>query len=243
MSYRPCRRFSDLRSLRRDAGGAVAIEYAILGVLLGLGLVAALSSVKRAENVRLDTISYSIGQAVTTPTNTAKTILRQVAGTPYTDGGRPVNQTYVYYTDGTYDLVRTPPSDNKWFTSGVLSYDTSSQLVKNVYTNAAGESYTQDISYLDPNTSMVTWTGTGSCNCVYRSAVSYENQPDGSTYVIYKNNLISPTAAGGPIDPSMYSQQTVVYNSSATFWNYVGEITTSQAGVTASNGQNVSRYQ
>jgi Flp pilus assembly pilin Flp len=225
-----------------DDRGAVAIEYAILGAIVGLGIVATLIQTARNLNVRYDSMSYSISQA-TASTAGPKTVLKVVQGTPYTDGGRPVNQKTIFYTDGTNDLVRTPPDDNKWFTSGVLSYDASGNLVKNVYTNAAGDAYTQDISYLSPNVSMVSWTGTGSCNCIYRSALSYDAQADGSTNVIYKNNFVSAAASGGPVDPSMYSQQTVVYNSSSSFWNYVGDITTSMSGVTTNNGQNVSRYQ
>jgi Flp pilus assembly pilin Flp len=228
--------------MNRDHHGGVAVEYALLGAFLGLGVLAALIQTARNLNVRYDTVSYAIGQA-TPAVTAARTVLRVEAGTPYTDGGRPVNQKIVYYSDGTHDLVRTPPDTNKWFTSGILSYDASGMLVKNVYTNASGDSYTQDISYLGPNTSMVSWTGTGSCNCIYRSAVSYDGQPDGSTNVIYKNNFVSVAASGGSVDPSMYSQQTVVYNSSASFWNYVGDVTTSMNGVTTNNGQNVTRYQ
>lgn len=221
-------------NLSRDQRGNASIEYAIIGAVVGLGLISALNSLKRAQNVNFDKISYAISEA-TLKNQAPKDIVREVPDAPYMDGGRAVTQKWVYYADGSRDLVRA----GDWFTTSITNYNAQGVEVGATWIDINGYVTQVETTVLGPTTSIYKQSGNGSCNCTYRSSWSFDAQPNGSTNVIYKNDLIDGKNAAG----WMYQQQTVVYNSSPGNWNYVGDVQTSRTGTISRYGSDISRYQ
>lgn len=224
--------------LSRDDRGNASIEYALLGAIVGLGIISSLNQLKRSLNVNYDKISYAIGQA-TQGDAPPKTVLKTVPATSYTDGGRPVDQKWVYYTDGSMDLVRTPGAGAApWFNTSVTYYDKNGVETGGLWVDTAGNVTNAKTTILGPTTAIYEQTGNGSCNCTYRSSWSFDPQPDGSNNVVYHNDLIDGSNAAA----WMYGSQTVVYRSTPTSWDYIGDITTSRTGTVTANGQSIAKY-
>lgn len=221
-------------SLSNDQRGNASIEYTIIGAVVGLGLISALNSLKRAQNVNFDKISYAISEA-TLKNQAPKDIVQEIPESPYMDGGRPVTQKWVVYADGSRDLVRS----GDWFTTSITNYNAQGVEVGATWIDINGYVTQVETTVLGPTTSIYKQSGNGSCNCTYRSSWSFDAQPNGSTNVVYRNDLIDGKNAAG----WMYQQQTVVYNSSPGNWNYVGDIQTSRTGTVSRYGSDISRYQ
>ncbi len=222
-----------LRQFGLAEHGNASIEYALLAAVVGLGLVSALSATKRAQNVNFDKISYAIAKS-TQKNEGIKTIVREAPDIPYTDNGRKVDQKWVYYSDGSFDLIRS----GDWFTTSITNWDTNGVEIGGTWIDSNGYVTQVETTWLGPQTAIYKQSGNGSCNCTYRSSWKIEPQPDGSNNVIYNNDLVDGTNKSN----WMYQQQTVVYNSKPNSWNYVGDVQTSTSGVVTYNGQNISKY-
>jgi Flp pilus assembly pilin Flp len=220
-----------------DTRGNASIEYALLGAIVGLGIISGLTGMKRSLNVNFDKISYQIAQA-TANNDVAKTVTKTVAASSYTDGGRPVDQKWVYYSDGSYDLVRTSGGTSNWFQQSVDHYDQNGVNTGALWVDSAGNVTNAAYTWLNATTLISQQSGAGSCNCTYRSAWSFDPQPDGSNNVVYKNDLIDGSHAAS----WMYQSQTVVYNSKPNEWNYIGDVQTYPNGTTGTYGQSIAKY-
>ena len=153
--------------LSRDQSGSAAIEYAIIGAAVGLGIVAALFSTKRAQNLNLDKISYSMSQAMD-KIQLPKTVGSEVQLASYTDNGKVINQKRVNYTDGTFDLIRTP-ADPGCFTISIQNFDKNNREVTSTFIDGAGKTTLAETTYLNDTTVVSKKTGDGSCNCSIRN--------------------------------------------------------------------------
>ncbi len=218
----------------KETAGAVAVEYALLGAFLGIGLLAALNGVRRNTGATYDTITYGLSQAAK-GNAPAKVIARTVDGGTYTDSGRPVSRQYVYYTDGSYDLVTT----GNWFQKGISNFDANGVQTGGLFIDANG-GLTQNVyTQLTPTSQMIQQTGNASCNCTYRTAWTYDPQPDGSNNVVYRNTLVDGTNAA----TWMYQSAVFVFNSSPSAYNYIGDVQTLRNGQVISNGSSIAKYQ
>lgn len=92
--------------LRRAERGNASIEYALLGAIIGLGLISGLKTLKQSLNSDFDKISYAIGQAVQAPAAAPK-----VVASTSTDGltvnGTYITRAWTTYTDGTTSMIQT----------------------------------------------------------------------------------------------------------------------------------------
>ncbi len=127
-----------LSNLRSRSEGAVAVEYALLGAFLGLGIIAALMSTKSSLNSNFDNITYRIGQA-TPKANTAPRVVSSTSTANQTVNGVVTYQTYTYYTDGSKSLYQTNSNNaaNGWKTAQ-FDWDTAGNLSTLSVTNPDG---------------------------------------------------------------------------------------------------------
>jgi Flp pilus assembly pilin Flp len=222
-----------LGGIRQATSGGVAIEYAIIGAVIGLGIVAALMSTRQSMRSRYDLITYGVAQASNSIT-TGKTVASTSDGGTYLDNGRPVSRTWIKYTDGTSDLVVS----GSWFQKGVSSFDANGYQTSGLWVDANGNRTEATYTYLTDTSQMIQQTGSGSCNCTYRSAWNYDPQPDGSRNVIYHNTLVDGTNS----ETWMYQSQTSVYNSTPNSWTYIGDVQTMRDGTVVTNGSSIAKY-
>lgn len=90
----------------RDDRGAAAIEYALLGAVVGLGIVAGLVASKRSLSTNYDKITYQIGAAVPA-VPVAPRVVASTHSTSQTLNGTLLSQSWTVYTDGTRSMVQT----------------------------------------------------------------------------------------------------------------------------------------
>ncbi len=148
-----------LRRLGRRDHGNVAIEYALLAAIVGLGLISALKSTKQSLNSNYDKITYEIGKAVVDPVKGQKTV-----ASTYTDG-QTVNGVYNYrnwtlYSDGSKSMVQTNNNNAAagWQTA-LFEYDGNGNTTGLHVTNPDGSfQYDETFEIIRPGVSVNTIT-------------------------------------------------------------------------------------
>ncbi len=225
-----------MKSLKCDRGNA-SIEYALVAAAIGLGIVSALVASKRAQNLNLDKISYSISNAME-KNKAPKTVLREEYPDPYTANGTKINQKVIYYTDGTHDLFRTPEGTNQDYAYTIGTYDQYGRQMGTMTVFKDGRLSIGETTWLGPDTFVSKETGEGSCNCSVRSQTKVFKQADGSDIVVSYNDVVESSN----IRAGMYQQYIGVYHSSPGVWEDVGFVITSPDGTVNRVGQDVSQY-
>lgn len=226
---------TNTKMLSRDQRGSAAIEYAIIGAAVGLGIVAALFSTKRAQNLNLDKISYSMSQAMD-KNQLPKTIGGEVQLAPYSDNGKVINQKRVNYTDGTFDLIRTP-ADPGYYTISIQNFDKNGREVTSTFIDAAGKTTLSETTYLNDTTVVSKKTGDGSCNCSMRNTTTSLPQADGSTILVSYSDVIERANA----TPGTFQQYIGVYQTTANTFTYLGSVVTQTDGSVTRDGD-VAKY-
>lgn len=224
-------------ALRSHVGGATAIEYAMVAAIIGLGIVTALTGTKRNLNVTYDTLSYRVGEA-TKPGTEGRTVVKTVTNPAVSYSGTLANSQTVTYSDGSRDTILTAQNSGLWFQTYTTHYDAAGTETGADWIDSAGGANSSRTTLLGPTTAIYAQSGSGSCNCTYRSAWSYLPQADGSNMIVYNNDVIDRSQAAA----SLYQSQTVVYNASATTYDYVGDVSTSSTGVVTRGGQDITKY-
>ena len=224
-------------SLRKHVGGTVAIEYALIGAIIGIGIVGALVGSKRSLNVTYDTLSYQVGEA-TKPGSEGRTVVKTVTNPAVSYSGTLANSQTVFYSDGSRDTTLTAQAASLWFQTYTTHYDAASVETGADWIDSSGGVNSSRTTLLGPTTAIYAQSGSGSCNCTYRSAWSYLPQADGSNMIVYNNDVIDGSRAAA----SLYKSQTVVYNATATTYDYVGDVSTSPTGVVTRGGQDITTY-
>lgn len=222
--------------LSRNQRGSASIEYALIGAAIGLGIIGALISTKRAQNLNLDKISYSMSQAMD-KNQLPKTVGSEVQLAPYLDNGKSINQKRVNYTDGSFDLIRTP-AEPGYYTISIQNFDKNSREVSGTFIDGAGKTTLSETTYLSDSTRVVKSTGDGSCNCSTRNTTNSYAQPDGSTILVSYSDVIERANA----TPGTFQQYIGVYSSSPGRFDYLGAVVTNENGTVTRSGQDVSKY-
>ena len=143
----------------RDDRGAAAIEYALLGAVVGLGIVAGLVASKRSLNTNYDKITYQLGAAV--PAVAAPP--RVVASTStyaYSLNGTVLTQKSTFYTDGTRSMVQTNSNPAAVGYGDVdYEFDAAGNTISSYVRNPDGTfQYSEVIKPLRPGTNVHTLT-------------------------------------------------------------------------------------
>ena len=103
-----------LRRLARAERGNASIEYALLGAIVGLGMISGLRTLKNGMNTNFDRITLQI-QRVNNDTSGSRQEIRRDPDASYTTNGLRVDQVWIRYDDGSSQLLRTSPDANSWF--------------------------------------------------------------------------------------------------------------------------------
>lgn len=229
-------RWNEARAaLRSDAGNA-SIEYALLGAIVGLGLVSALTSVKRSASFNYEKIAFAIGQ-VNEANNNKKTIVSTRPDATYVELGNITLQEWVYYDDGSSDLVRTSGDVPPRFKERRISLGADGRTTTDRWTGNDGSYSESKFSYVNGNT-FITDT-TGGCQCTYRQVNRYYDLGNGTGLSVYTNDFVSMTN-GSATAP--FKQTVTAYKAGPGTFDFYGSYQLNQNGTTAYNGSDISAY-
>lgn len=125
-------RFTSSRNIDRakligHTEGGTAIEYALIGAIIALGLVAGLKNLKYGLTGGFDRISLQIQRVNNDTSGTRLETSRADAGTYYADGFQ-VNQTWIYYDDGSVALYKIWPNPGSGLKSALVDYGKDNTL-------------------------------------------------------------------------------------------------------------------
>lgn len=152
---------SFLRRLCRSEAGGTAVEYALLGAIIGLGTLSALNKVRSSLNTNFQMIASSLNvvqrdTVYTTPTGT--TYVRSVTVNP--DGSMVITRTrqpdgLVEYTEnydksGNLTSVKHLNSDGSYYADIFSKNSDGSYTVTNTNSNGTpGPTYNQAVTHQD----------------------------------------------------------------------------------------------
>lgn len=116
------------RTLRRSERGAVSIEYALLGAVVALGIVAALVQTKGKLNDLLGLVSIRFGVVQQDIARDTRTAVSTVQG-GYRSNNIDYKTTTVTYSDGTRDVLTVPAiAGTGSFVQNLQRYNAGGQL-------------------------------------------------------------------------------------------------------------------
>jgi Flp pilus assembly pilin Flp len=134
----------DLRRLRAANGGAAAIEYALLGAVVALGIVAALLSTKTNLNDLLSLINIRFGKVHTEMANGTRKVVSVTNGTSMLNNATLGTVTTVY-DDGSKDVVFNNSDYTKVnFQTRTYSYGADGKI-QNALFNYPGGGFDNDV--------------------------------------------------------------------------------------------------
>lgn len=159
--------------LNRDERGAIAIEYALIGAIVGLGIITSLVSTKRSLNTAYDKISFQMGNSVSSGPAAAR-VVASTATSSYSLNGIVLTQTYTTYTDGTKSMVQTN-SNPAVSGFGVVDYqfDKTGNVISSYVRNPDGSfQYSDTITPLRDGTGVHTLATASGVTYSYSAAQS-----------------------------------------------------------------------
>lgn len=191
--------------LGRDERGAAAIEYALIGSVIALGIVAGLVSTKRGLNTTFDKITFQVSAAVPAPPPPPRVVASTYA-VSYSLNGTLLTQNYTTYTDGTKSMVQTN-SNPTGVGYGVVDYefDTSGNVISSYVRNPDGTfQYSESVKPLRDGVDVHTITPATSSPYAYSQTQSV----NGALTTIDKTMLDAGTNTG------LWTTQRVVVDAS-----------------------------
>ncbi len=224
-----------IRRLRCERGG-VSIEYALLALFLGIGLIAALKTTKSNLQQNYDTITYGMSQTGGAPPLTVRKVF---APSALQEGGYNYMQvTTSYYAPGTTacpctaKIVRTAVDPkNTPYQQAVFDIDANNNITGVTTTNNDGSISFDTRTLLYPGVTVVAHQDTTS-SYTYRetaAAVGTNVQAVTRTYL---------SGTGQPWQTFQY----VVDQSVAGQSNYVGTVQKNVDGTVVKTGSDISSY-
>ena len=177
------------RRLRRSEGGAVSIEYALLGAVVALGIVAALVQTKVKLNDLLGLINIRFGVVQQDISRDTRTAVSTVQGS-YRSNNIDYKTTTVTYSDGTKDVLTVPAITGSGnFIQNLQRYSATGQLNDVRYDYANGV-WGNDVYTFRPDGSFdIVNTTSGGQQYIYNGR-SYTQ--DG--YTIYARHMLSASS-------------------------------------------------
>ena len=225
------------RRLLGDSHAAVSIEYALLGLFLGVALIAALKSTKSGVQQNFDAISYNMNQSTG---GVQQSIAKVYAASPLTENGIQYMQSSIKYNaPGTnacpcnFVFTRVPVDPkNAPYQQAVFTTDATAALNiigVTTYNNDGTVSFDQRTPLYPGVTIVAHQDATGSYT--YRETAAMANN-----YQAVTRTFMSGTGA------PWQSYQYVVDKSVANTTSYVGTIQTNKDGSVVKTGQDISSY-
>lgn len=169
--------------------GAVAIEYALLGAIVALGIVTALQWTRQSLNSDYDKISYAVGKAVPDVSKAPRVVASTYNETVNLNGIR-LDRVYSVYTDGTKSMVQTN-SNNTAIGWGVakFEYDTAGNMIGLSVTNPDGSfQYSQVLEQVRAGVSVSTITDASGVPYAFQSTMSASGAIGTETRVMTQTN-------------------------------------------------------
>lgn len=184
-----------MRRALRSHSGAVAAEYALIGAVLGLGLLSALRTVKSNLNTNYDRISLQLQRVANDTSGTRKEVSRD-GQYSYTSNGLVINQVWIRYDDGSSALLRTSPDPNSWFKS--IYYDFGKDGINHSATviRANGGTYTEGYEYIRDNVINVSYTEGMSSHSYIQEQINLGNGYYGYRQTMNSSNIAGDWASG-----------------------------------------------
>jgi Flp pilus assembly pilin Flp len=216
--------------------GGVSIEYALLALFLGIGIIAGLKSTKSGLQQNYDALSYGMTQ---TASASSLTVRKVYAASPLSEGGYNYMQvTTSYYAPGTTacpctaKIVRTPVDPkNTPYQLAVFDIDANNAIVGVTTTNNDGSISFDKITALYPGVNIV----------AHQDSTSSYTYREASTVVSTGVSAVTRTFMSGTGSP-WQSYQYVVDQSVAGQSNYIGTVQKNNDGTVVKTGQDISSY-
>ncbi len=221
--------------LNRDNGNA-SIEYALLAAVVGLGILSALKGVKSSANFNYEKIAFAIGQ-VNSNNETKKNVTWTRPDVTYVELGNITLQEWVYYDDGTADLVRTSGDNPPRFKERRISVGVDGLATKDRSTALDG-SYSE-VTFAYVNGSTFVTDRIGGCQCTYRQVNRYYDLGDGTGLSVYVNDFVS-NSNGSAAAP--FRQAVTAYRAGPGTFDFYGNYTLGADGKVYSSGSDISAY-
>jgi Flp pilus assembly pilin Flp len=228
-----------------DSRGAVAIEYALLAILIAVGIVSALRSTKSGVSQQFDSASYNMNQATG---GTQLAVKKVYAPTALTENGIQYTQvTTQFYAPGTgvngvpgacpctAQIVRTPVNmTNPPYQSAVFDIDNTLTNIIGVTTyNNDGSVAVDKRTPLYTGVAMVVHTDAAG-SYTYRETQS----PTGTAGVTAVTRTMLDDSGSGTFKTMQYVQDQSVAGTSTM----IGSVTTNKDGTVTKTGQDISSY-
>lgn len=209
-------RFSALalhRALRSREGG-VAIEYALLGAIVGLGVLSGLRGVRNNLTTNYDLITLALQRVATDTSGTRKEISRDNPFT-YTSNGQTINQIWVRYDDGSSALIRTSPDPNSWFKQ--IYYDFGKDGLNHgaTVTRSNNSVYQENYEYVRDGVIAVSYSENGSAHTYLQQQIDLGGGYYGYRQTMTSTNIQSDWSSGyvvnyyGPDSKGNYVENSV----------------------------------
>ncbi len=189
-------RFSILRMNRviRSRDGGVAIEYALMGAILGLGLLSGLKSIRGSLTNNYDQISLALQRAAAS--STVRKEISRDSPSSYTSNGQVINQIWIRYDDGSSALLRTSPDPNSWFKS--IYYDFGKDGLNHgaAVTRSNNSFYTETYEYIRDNVINVSYSEAGNAHSYIQEQINLGNGYYGFRQTMNSTNIAGDWASG-----------------------------------------------
>ena len=224
--------------LRRLAGaerGNASIEYALLGAIVGLGMISGLRTLKNGMNTNFDRITLQI-QRVNNDTSGSRKEIRRDPEASYMTNGLKVDQVWIRYDDGSSQLLRTSPDPNSWFKT--IYYDFGKDGVNHgaTVTRTDNSVYSENYEYIrDGVVNVSTTDGPNKYNYIQE----YTNL--GGGYHGYRQTMNSSNVPGAWATAYIVNYTGVDANGQY-FENSYGSRVTYANGQVVNSGQDISPY-
>ncbi len=173
------------RRLRDDRSGAVAVEYALLGAFVALGIVSALVSTKVKLNDLLGLINIRFAVVQQQMANDTRIPVSTVYGS-YRSNNIDFTTVSVSYSDGSRVVTTTPVQQGLTFLQSVQNYNRSGVLTEAHYDYQGGVWGNDIYTYRADGSFDITNTTSSGDTFVY-NARNYDQ--DG--YEIYARHMLS----------------------------------------------------
>ena len=224
-----------LRQLAGAERGNASIEYALLGAIIGLGMISGLRTLKNGMNTNFDRITLQIQRVNNDTSGTRKETSRD-GQSSYISNGQQIDQVWIRYDDGSSQLLRTSPDPNSWFKT--IYYDFGKDGINHgaYVTRSNGATYSETYEYIRDGVINVNYTeGTQTHNYLQ------EQINLGGGYYGYRQTMNSTNIAGDWT--SGYAVNYYGNNAQGQYVeNSIGSRYTYQNGTTANYGQDISQY-
>jgi Flp pilus assembly pilin Flp len=224
-----------LRALSRGDRGNASIEYALLGAIVGLGMISGLRTLKNGLNTNYDRITLAIQRVNNDTSGTRKETSRDSNFTYYSNGQR-IDQVWIRYDDGSSALLRTSPDPNSWFQQ--IYYDFGKDGINHgaYVTRSNGSTYSETYETVRDGVVNINYTEGSVTHNYLQEQINLGNGYYGYRQTMNSTNIAGDWASGYVVN---------YYGNDANgqyVENNVGSRYTYANGQTVNYGQDISQY-